>query len=131
MKLSCLSWWLSQFCWDSQLGKARTTSILVLTFWNFQFKVLIYPENCRLHDTCTHPLMRFSYTAVFYLIRFFKTKNHVKIPSNMVFILSKKIYFEKKKSVNFLLFLSFFFSSNVQYIGIADFWICLDFNITS
>ena len=29
--------WLSQFSWDSQLGRDRKTPILVLAFWNFKF----------------------------------------------------------------------------------------------
>ena len=37
--------WLSQFCWDSQQGKPRTTSILVKAFWNFKLKVLKYSKN--------------------------------------------------------------------------------------
>ena len=40
-----------QFSWDSQQGRDRNTSILVLVFWNFKLKVLEYPRNCRLHAT--------------------------------------------------------------------------------
>ena len=43
--------WLSQFRWDSQQGRPRTTSILVRAFWNFKFKVLKQPRNCNLHAT--------------------------------------------------------------------------------
>ena len=38
--------WLSQFSWDSQQGRARTTSILVWAFWNCKLKVLKYSRNC-------------------------------------------------------------------------------------
>ena len=41
----------SQFSWDSQLGRLRTTSILVWAFWNFKLKVLKYSKNCSLHNT--------------------------------------------------------------------------------
>ena len=37
--------------WDSQQGRGRKTSILVLAFWNFKLRVLKYPRNCRLHVT--------------------------------------------------------------------------------
>ena len=43
--------WLSQFSWDSQLGRLRTTSILVRAFWNFKLKVLWPIRNCSLHNT--------------------------------------------------------------------------------
>ena len=43
--------WLSQFSWDSQLGRVRTTSVLVRAFWNFKLKVLKYSRNCSLHNT--------------------------------------------------------------------------------
>ena len=43
--------WLSQLNWDSQLGRLRTTSILVRAFWNFKLKVLKYSRNCSLHNT--------------------------------------------------------------------------------
>ena len=36
--------WLSQFSWDSQQGRARTTSILLEAFWNFKLKVLKYSQ---------------------------------------------------------------------------------------
>ena len=32
--------------WDSQQGRARTTSILLVAFWNFKLKVLKYSRNC-------------------------------------------------------------------------------------
>ena len=35
----------SEFSWDSQQGRDRKTSILVLAFWNFQLKVLKYQWN--------------------------------------------------------------------------------------
>ena len=47
---SKLEGFLSQFNWDSQQDRARKTTILVLAFWNFKFKVLKYPRNSRLHD---------------------------------------------------------------------------------
>ena len=37
--------------WDSQQGRGRKTSILLVAFWNFKLKVLKYPRNCRLHAT--------------------------------------------------------------------------------
>ena len=43
--------WLSQFSWDSQPGRVRTTSILVQAFWHFKLKVLKYPRNCSLQNT--------------------------------------------------------------------------------
>ena len=43
--------WLSQFSWDSQQGRVRTTSILVQAFWNFKLKVLKYSRSCSLHNT--------------------------------------------------------------------------------
>ena len=43
--------WLSQLTWEGQQGRARTTSILLVTYWNFKLKVLKYPKNCRLHNT--------------------------------------------------------------------------------
>ena len=58
---------------------------------------------------------RFSYTAVFYLTRFFKTKNRVKIPSNTVFkpISVKKIFFCQKK---ILVKFKFFFRQTFLFI---------------
>ena len=43
--------WLSQLNWDSQQGRDRKTSILVLAFWNFKFKVLKCQWNIRPHAT--------------------------------------------------------------------------------
>ena len=43
--------WLSQLNWDSQLGRLRTTSILVWAFWNFKLKVPLYSWNCSLQCT--------------------------------------------------------------------------------
>ena len=40
-------------CWLSQFSRARTTSILLVAFWNFKLMVLKYPRNCRLHNTLT------------------------------------------------------------------------------
>ena len=40
-----------QLNWDSQQGRASTTSILLVAFWNFKLMVLKYPRNCRLHNT--------------------------------------------------------------------------------
>ena len=37
--------WLSQFSWDSQLGRVRKTSILVVNVWNFKLRVLKYQWN--------------------------------------------------------------------------------------
>ena len=37
--------------WDSQLGRLRTTSILVRAFWNFKLKVPWYSRNCSLQYT--------------------------------------------------------------------------------
>ena len=55
-----LPWRLSQFRWDSEQGRVRTTSILVQAFWNFKLKVLKYPRNCSLQYTFIpnfwHPL---------------------------------------------------------------------------
>ena len=48
--LLALPCWLSQLNWESQQGRARTTSILLVAFWNFRLKVLKYPRNCR-HNT--------------------------------------------------------------------------------
>ena len=42
MSLPC---WLSQFSRDSQQGRDRKTSILVLAFWNFKLRVLKYQWN--------------------------------------------------------------------------------------
>ena len=42
--------WLSQFSWDSQQGRLRTTSMFVRAFWNFKRKVLKYSRNCSLHN---------------------------------------------------------------------------------
>ena len=36
--------WLSQFSWDSQQGRLRTTSILVRAFWNFNLRSSNNPE---------------------------------------------------------------------------------------
>ena len=49
---------VSALNWDSQQGRARKTSILVLAFWNFKLKVLKYPSNCRLHATMILNLMK-------------------------------------------------------------------------
>ena len=38
--------WLSEFSWDSQQSRPRTTSILVRAFWNLKLKVLKYSRNC-------------------------------------------------------------------------------------
>ena len=35
--------------WDSQQGRDRKASILVLGFWDFKLKVPKYPRECRLH----------------------------------------------------------------------------------
>ena len=43
--------WRLQLNWDSQLGRLRTTSVLVRAFWNFKRKVLKYSRNCSLHNT--------------------------------------------------------------------------------
>ena len=43
--------WLSQLNWDSQQHRPKTTSILLVVFWNFKLKVLKYPRNCRFHNT--------------------------------------------------------------------------------
>ena len=48
--VNSLPCWLSQFSWDSQQGRVRTTSILVRAFWNFKLEVLRYPRNCSLHN---------------------------------------------------------------------------------
>ena len=50
--------WLSQFSWDSQQGRLRTTSILVRAFWNFKCKVLKYSRNCSLHNTLIPNLVK-------------------------------------------------------------------------
>ena len=50
--------WLSQFSWDSQPGRVRTTSILVRAFWNFFLKVLKYSRNCSLHNTLIPNLVK-------------------------------------------------------------------------
>ena len=50
--------WLSQFSWDSQQGRLRTTSILVRAFWNFKLKVLKYSRNCSLHNTLIPNLVK-------------------------------------------------------------------------
>ena len=43
---------ITKLNWDSQQGRARTTSILLVAFWNFnKLQVLKYPRNCRLHNT--------------------------------------------------------------------------------
>ena len=51
---------VSRYCegWDSQQGRARTTSILVRAFWNFKRKVLKYPRNCSLHNTLISNLVK-------------------------------------------------------------------------
>ena len=43
--------WLCPVGCLSLADKARKTTILVLVFWNFKFKVLKYPRNSRLHAT--------------------------------------------------------------------------------
>ena len=43
--------WLSQFSWDSQLGRVRKTSILVVNVWNFKLRVLKYQWNFRQNAT--------------------------------------------------------------------------------
>ena len=50
--------WLSQFSWDSQLGRPRKPPILVRAFWNFKRKVLKYPINCWLHATLIPNLVK-------------------------------------------------------------------------
>ena len=50
--------WLSQLNWDSQQGRDRKTSILVLAFWNFKFKVLKYQWNFRPHATVISNLVK-------------------------------------------------------------------------
>ena len=50
--------WLSQFSWDSQQGRLRTTSILVRAFWNFKCKVLKYSKTCSLHNTLIPNLVK-------------------------------------------------------------------------
>ena len=50
--------WLSQFSWDSQQGRFRTTSMLVRGFWNFKRKVLKYSRNCSLHNTLIPNLVK-------------------------------------------------------------------------
>ena len=50
--------WLSQFSWDSQQGRLRTTSILVWAFWNFECKVLKYSRTCSLHNTLIPNLVK-------------------------------------------------------------------------
>ena len=50
--------WLSQFSWDSQQGRLRTTSILVRAFWNFKRKFLKYSRNCSLHSTLIPNLVK-------------------------------------------------------------------------
>ena len=50
--------WLSQFSWDSQPGRVRTTSILVRAFWIFFLKVLKYSRNCSLHNTLIPNLVK-------------------------------------------------------------------------
>ena len=63
--------WLSQFSWDSLVGRLRTTSIFVRAFWNFEFKVLKYPRNCRLHATLIQNLvkpLKYTLTKSLYII---------------------------------------------------------------
>ena len=55
LSLAC---WLSQFSWDSQQGRLKTTSVLVQAFWNFKLKVLKYSRNCRLHNTLIPNLVK-------------------------------------------------------------------------
>ena len=43
--------WLSQFSWDSQQGRGRKTSTLLVAFWNSKSKVLKYQWNFRPHAT--------------------------------------------------------------------------------
>ena len=44
--------------WDSQQGRDRKTSILVLAFWNFKLKVLKYQWNFRPHATVIWNLVK-------------------------------------------------------------------------
>ena len=69
--------WLSQFSWDSQQGRLRTTSILVQAFWNSKPKVLKYPPNCSLHNTLIlwslkNPVSPNIHEAGFFLVRAFR-----------------------------------------------------------
>ena len=50
--------WRAQLNWDSQQGRNRKTSILVLAFWNFKCKVLKYEWNFRPHATVIWNLVK-------------------------------------------------------------------------
>ena len=62
--------WLAQLNWDSQLGRLRTTSILVRAFWNFKCKVLKYSRTCSLHNTLIPNLVKPLNSTYLYFISF-------------------------------------------------------------
>ena len=76
--------WLSQFSWDSQQGRLRTTSTLVRAFWNFKCKVLKYSRTYSLHNSLipnlVKPLMYkiFQTKLYFYLSRYSRWSRSIK-----------------------------------------------------
>ena len=86
--------WLFQVSWNSQQGRARKTSILILAFWNFKLQVLKHPRNCRLHATLilnlTKPpiyIVCFHFVSTFHIL---KRKTHWKLSELSNFKLSIK-----------------------------------------
>ena len=70
-----LSCWLSQFSWDSQQGRDRKTTILILALWNFKLKVLKFQWNFRPHDTVIWNLVKLLLYICKLICAFYWTKS--------------------------------------------------------